>query len=162
MSTYQQAHNVVGFLDAQRDAYFYLRHIVGKAIAIVIAWAITRVLRVVLWFVIRRLRSDQKYIGQMKVSINNYKNLRQDFDNLSNDLYKLQKFTRLNFAQLPFGFKGFLGDIKEIAELFITRHQQIGQLLKQLDATNVNGELFKHISEAELWNRRTKAYDYLV
>ena len=162
LSPYQRTHDIVNRLDALRQAYIHLRQALPKMATMCMALITIKILRMYLWLIIKRLKRGQKNLTQTIVTTHNYTDLRKHFNLLTKDLDKLQNFNKIPVEKAPIGFRGFFRDIRCISDLLLTQHQQIATLLHALDGQSLDGDLFKHVSEDQLWQRRIPTYEFLV
>lgn len=90
----------------------------------------------------------------------NYKQTRLKYDRFKEVIDNARKITQLDDSRLNFFARSLLRDFKRMSVTALEIHDIVGQAFSTLDKPD--GELFKNISESELWNNRTTAYDYLL
>jgi len=118
-----------------------------------------------LWLLLRWIRHQLARSLQtgVQVSFSNYAYLRGEYDALDTNRQKLHKLENLDLKKLPWWLRGIAFQIRKIGELNKVRLQAIGKELQALDPKPLPADAqLQPLTEAGLWQRRTKAYDYLA
>lgn len=118
----------------------------------------------VLWLYLVWVRRKMAAMQDLPTAVDfsNYADLRQQHDELAKNGLKIGQVISAQTHQ-PWYFRGIVNQVKRIGELNDRHRQAIGQLLQQLDPqpTAADGQM-RPLKEAELWQQRAKAYDYLL
>lgn len=118
-----------------------------------------------LWLLLRWIRSRLSKVLQTNVQISpvNYPQLRREYDALDSNRQKLQSLQSLDLKKIPWLLRGVTVQIKKIGDLNDIRLQAVGKALRRLDPKCTPSDYrLQPLSEDDLWQRRTKAYDYLA
>lgn len=94
-------------------------------------------------------------IGFDQLSAKQYQRLKTEQDAATSAQAQLQTFTPSDFpfpAQL----------VADFLSAYRTYNLRVRQVLEAWDTSHQDGTYFQHISESELWQRRNKAYEYLI
>jgi len=157
----QRSQDTADFFVGMRNAYTAARrslgHFAGRALAIVVAPIAVGFM----WIFLRNQRDKLKKLFSTNVDLSNYPKTRIEYDRL-NAIFKGigdPNFDKV-IPRTPWLLRGILRLMGDILQLVRQRRDAIGYALAQLDATAPHTDLLKPIAEAELWEHRTKAYDY--
>lgn len=115
----------------------------------------------IMWWFLRSQRSKLKKLLSTNVDLSNYKKIRIEYDRL-NTIFEVigdRNFDKI-ITRAPWILRGILRLMDDILLLIRQRRDAIGQALLQLDITAPQTDLLRPVTEAELWEHRTKAYDY--
>jgi hypothetical protein len=118
-----------------------------------------------LWLQTKR-KSFQKHMKRDVKSFRNYseyQEFKEYLSKLDNLMPSLNKVNKYNLKKVPFPFKYTLTQMQKMASTIVTYNDWQKSRLNSLNDEQFksNGsQVFKHISERELWNNRNQAYQY--
>ena len=118
-----------------------------------------------LWMLLRLifLRLSRSLQLVVKVSLSSYSQLRREYDALQVNQQRLYQVEHLNAEKLPWWLRGIAAQIRKIGHLNNLRLQAIAKELELLDPKPTPADArLQPLKEADLWQRRNKAYDYLA
>jgi hypothetical protein len=109
-----------------------------------------------------RNRLEKRIPKGIRLSVDNYAEVRKAYDTLYNIVDDLKKFQNADIQLVRFWLRGF---IKEIQRLAAVLCQAMDSMKSALDKVNhdfpkSNKEVFQPISDDVLWANRPKAYQY--
>ncbi len=157
----QRSQDTAVIFVGMRNAYLALRRNVGHVAGSILTILIVPIAVGFMWLFLRSQRSKLKKLLSTNVDLSNYKKTRIEFDRL-NSIFEVigdRNFDKI-ITRAPWLLLGILRIMDDILRLIRQRRDAIGHALSQLDATAPHTDLLKPITEAELWEHRTKAYDY--
>lgn len=138
--------------------YRSLRRYFNNAIGLVaITFFIAPFLFVILYFVRRHLR--KKYLADIVINSDNYVSYRKLYDKLS---ISLKNIDIPRTYDIPFYLKYIVREFSKTFNIITQSHHQLGKALSDITANSPKSDFFTLRTEAELWESRNKAYDYLI
>ena len=157
----QRSQDTAEFFVGMRNAYSAIRRNLGRFAGGLVAILIVPIAVGVMWLFLRDQRSKLKKLLSTDVDLTNYKKTRIEYGRL-NAIFEVigdRNFDK-TIARSPWFLRGILRLMEDILRLIRQRRDAIGLAFKQLDATAPHTDLLRPVTEAELWEHRTKAYDY--
>lgn len=111
-----------------------------------------------------RYRLRKKFPADIKITADNYVNIRKSYDNLVAVTALLQPIATAQILDAPWVLRFILAQIRKVFSTMQASTDRIGAALKELDTlpNNVQPRLFQLRTEAELWADRPSAYNYLA
>lgn len=157
----QRSQDSTDFFLSMRNAYGAARRSLGYFVWGLFAVLVLPFAVAVVWTILRHQRNQLRKLLSTDVDLSDYKNTRIEYDRLNAIVDKTgdRDFGKI-VDQAPWLFRGTLRIIFDILQLIRKRKDAIGHALSQLDDTAPVTDLLKPMPEAELWDCRTKAYDY--
>lgn len=113
---------------------------------------------IILWILFKQLKKH--HATNVKINADNYKNLRKEYDKISKLTIKIPDSKNLSFKKIPFLLRGITRLVFDIACLINARKDVLKKALDEINANAPSNDILRPISENELWQRRTKAYEY--
>jgi hypothetical protein len=157
----QRSQDTADFFVGMRNAYAATRRSLGRFAGGALAILVVPIVAIATWFFLRNQRNQLKKLLSINVDLTNYKKTRLEYDRLNAifDVIGDRKLDKI-ISRTPWLLRVILRLMNDILQLIRQRRDAIGQALAQLDATAPRTDLLKPAAEAELWEHRTKAYDY--
>jgi hypothetical protein len=153
------------FFNGSQRIYSALTSVFNKLAILTIGFPIIMFLWGVLYYLRNRIIKASNF-SKITLNYNNYKDLRVQYDTLSGLLSELPNTDKLkqSLHNIPFVFRGIAKEVIFIKDAMIDRHNAIDGVLKSLNKINTSKSkgLLTPVSEDDLWQNRTKVYDYLV
>jgi hypothetical protein len=141
-----------------RDVYVSLKSLFGKAVVFIPTLFGVGFLRLVLWFLIRKLKKN--FSTSFDVTPDNYKSLKIAQTALSSKIALLVNLKQVNAKNLPFLLRGVFGQTLTILTIVENYNTALENQLTQLDKWDTGDSDFEVVAESALWAMRTTHYDY--
>ena len=143
------------------SVYNALNNIRNRAAMLVIdALAIIPVSLLGLVLLVLTKRLKEYYSEEIKLTSDNYLNLRNEYDSIDEFISKLNTYRMLSVTE-AFYFRPSSIAMKYHVEALELRKEKIDKALSAISMDNVKNSTFKAVSESSLWNNRPKSADYL-
>jgi len=156
-----KSENLVRTIEAARNLYDGILEFIGGFFArlIIVAFGIP-IMRVLFFFANRSLKKDFRKLNFESVdNPTDYKEIREAYDRLG-VLMKRLGDVKIDPKEVSFVVRGVIMQINEFENLIKGVHNNLKVFLDRLDDGIEESQSFKYISEEDLWNSRTKAYEY--
>jgi len=156
----QQSQYAVDFLTWLRQTNALAKKNLGKYTKAALTLMALPVVWVIFWALFKQLK--RRYSADIQVTADNYKSLRREYDKLSKlglDI-KIPDSKNLSFKKMPFLLRAIMRLVFDIACLINARKDVLKKALDDINANAPSNDVLRPISENELWQRRTKAYEY--
>lgn len=144
-----------------RGVYIRLRERAGEFLSMIPIAILYLFLKAILKLFLSILNDRNKNSALIIVDGFDYKFYKNLHDKLSIFLPTMKKVQAINFDKQNFLNRSLLRDVSRITRSGIAFHAKIDAKIKSLDLVH-DGKHFKSIKESQLWNSRTKAYDYVL
>ena len=110
--------------------------------------------------IFRKLKKS--FSEEIVIDASNYRDWRLKYDILTKADEKISHASskQTSFLEIPLIYRGIVKLVLKIDDLFLKRKDQLEAKLNKLNAYAPETYLFNSLSEAELWEHRTKAYEY--
>lgn len=157
----QSSQDTADVFVGMRKTYSGLYRNVGQIARWALAIFIAPTAFVLMLFFLRKQRNKLKNLLSTDVDLSNYRKIRIEYDRL-NAIFEVigdRNFEK-TITRPSWWLRVILRLMGDILQLIRKRRDAIGQALAQLDTTAPRTDLLEPVPEAELWEHRTKAYDY--
>ena len=129
-------------------------------ISIVIVVSIPFLLILLLVFKLSKFRLKNSLKKDVKISLSNYKEVKDIQLSLEKDLLSIQETIDTLNGKSVFISSIFINDIKDTHTVLSDFQQRLNNSLADLSPSDKNGKYFSLISEETLWSNRVEAYQY--
>ncbi len=145
-----------------RKAYLGISHYIGIVGANMFLFAVYLLLKPI--FIVLAWHGNRlckNYDIDIDIDIDNYKQLRLMHDAIAKRMDVINKLLKADFSKENILVRSIFRDLKRILKLAVIIHSRINNKLNKLNP-NYNSKLFSNVTEKQLWNDRTTAYDYVL
>ena len=106
----------------------------------------------------------QRYLGEIIIDSDNYVLYRNLYDKLSKSIQDMDidDISSSDINKIPFYLRYVAKQYIRTYNVISDSHQQLGNALESIDNSAPKSDFFTLRTEAELWESRNKAYDYLT
>lgn len=161
---YQDAQMVIKFVDGLKNIFVVIKNLFGWFAVSVAAFFVMLPVNLILEYLVYRLRKP-KLVALADISSNEYRQLRLRHDEIGQLLVSLNQVAdklEEEKRKTSFVFRWTINIILKVRSVLVKQYHQNAAAFASLAPKTPAYKGFERLTEEQLWNDRTKSYEYLV